>query len=155
MAGALVVVPGRRPEVKFLRAVVFVVLILLVGYNYWQINQLRSELAAIKTKVHSGKAADEEHQDLLTSLGLVKEHTARAKELLSKGQPERARAELDKSLRKLEKASDLSQDIAVDAARSLGAAWVVVKREAESAWKGFSSQNGKRRPGGNEPASGE
>lgn len=134
--------------------IVMLALVALAGYNYWQINQLRSELAAIKSKVHRGEA-DSNEQDLLTALASVKEHTARAKEMISNGQMGRARAELDKSLRRLENASALSRDIAADTARGLGEAWQTVHSEIESAWKELSANSVRRRPEGNEPASSE
>ena len=136
-----------------LAAVALVVVVALAGYNYWQIGRLKSELAGIKAKVHSGRAAAGNQQDLLTALAAVKRHTSRARQLLGAGQMGGARLELDKSLQNLEEASALSQDIAADAGHGLGAVWLAVRREVQSAWKELSRQGGRRRPQGNGSAS--
>jgi len=145
--------------VRCLTSLVFVVLLVVLafaGYSYWQNNRMKGGLEAIKSKVvrPAGRPAGS-RQDLLTALAEAKLHTTRARELLASGHAKRARFELDKSLRKLERASSLSQDIAADAGSGLGATWTAVRKEVEKAASEISRQIAKRRPEGNEAASGE
>lgn len=130
---------------------VLAALLALAGYNYMQINRMRSELAGIKAKVHNIGSAEANKQNLLTALAEVRKHTTRARSLLRSGQGARARAELDRSLQDLGRASKLSQDAAADAGSGLGGTWSTVRKEVERAWKEVSRQIEEGRPGGNGP----
>jgi hypothetical protein len=129
-------------------AIALVAVLGIAGYNYVQINRMKTELAGIKSKIHSAERPSAESRDLLTALAGVKQHTARAKRFLANGQTNRARLELDRSLQELEDASALSQDIAADAGSGLGATWSTVRREVDNAWKEVSRQMEKGRSGG-------
>lgn len=123
-----------------LLGVVLVAVLGFMGYNYTQINQLRGELAQVKAQVHRTEVSPSDKQDLVTSLTSVREHTARARQMLAKGQTARARAELDKSLNALDNASTISRSIPEGSDGELISKWMTAQKEIEKAWKEISKQ---------------
>jgi hypothetical protein len=92
--------------------------IALAGYNTWQIDQLRKELAAKPGAARSEKRAksDKEIADLVDQ---AKRQTESARGLISGGKLKNAQDELNKSVQKLEKASKLSKDMAEQTYREM------------------------------------
>jgi hypothetical protein len=123
-------------------AVALVLLVALAAYNTWQINQLRAELAAVKVKIHRPDQQASAERQLNQLLGEAKQRTERARELISGGQVGRARTELGNSLQKLEKASEISKNMAGGAARSVSGAVSSLK----SALEGVSKHHDKGKP---------
>jgi hypothetical protein len=62
---------------------------------------------------------------------------------MKKGEYREARQELDESLRRLERASELSAELAADADSGLGKTWSKVRYEVRKAWKDISEDRGK------------
>ncbi|MBI2843714.1 MAG: hypothetical protein HYX78_09970 [Armatimonadetes bacterium] len=136
-------------------ALALVAVLGLSVYNSWQISRINRELAALRMDVSSSGPALDKEEEFLSALELVKRHTERARELLAGGQTGRARHELDRSLRWLERISSLSEDTAGDAARGITSTISAVQKEIEKAMEELSKQTPKRRPGGNETAGSE
>ena len=127
-----------------LGCIVLIVVLLIVGYDQWRIEQLRNEVESISQKVHVGEdedvKADAKPSDLVTSLAEVERHTQRAKKLLDEKDYKEAAAELDKALQSLESANDVSEDIMGDVAESLGQARDKAIRVFRKAWNDIAEE---------------
>lgn len=80
------------------------ILIVLLIYGIWQISVLRSEVASLRTEVAQLKIISAGKPVQASALNEVKSHVELAKDFAMKGNFERARTELQKSLDGLEKA---------------------------------------------------
>lgn len=129
--------------------------VVLSGYNCWQVHQLRKEVSAMKAEVRSGDRQGGQEQDLASMVKRAQQQAESARRLLASGQVDRARDELSKSLRKLEAASQLSKQMADDAAKNISGAFSNVRKQVESAVDGASSKNDNRRPNNNGPQDNE
>lgn len=119
------------------------ILLAVVAYDQWRIEQLRQEVAAIASKVHAtkgSKAAAGQKSDLVTSLAEAEKYTRQAKELMSSKRVGEAQAKLDKALRKLKSANGVSKDIVGDTAQYLGAAKDNAVKVFQKAWKDISEE---------------
>lgn len=118
--------------------------VLLFAWDQWRIEQMRRELRAISSKVHvqqsPKQAADGEKPDLVTSLAQAEKHTARAKELIRKKRAAEAQVELDRALRSLRAASNVSEDIVGDAAGYLGKQRDRAVKIFQKAWQDISKE---------------
>lgn len=123
----------------------FVLLIVLVvlAYDQYRIEQMRNEVRAISGKVHvesTDKRTGPSNADLVTALAEVERHTKRAQELIKNKKNVEARAELDKALKSLRSANTVSKDIIGDVAESLGKARKNAVDVFQKAWKDISEE---------------
>lgn len=128
---------------------VTIVLVALTAFNTWQISQLREELAGVKQKTHKSAEQVSAERELTKMLADAKQQTEHARELISGGQVARARLELNRSIQKIEKATQLSKDMANGAARSVTG----VVSSLKSAISGASKGKNQERPGEENPTS--
>ena len=122
---------------------VILILLAVIAYDHWKIEQLRAEVAAIASKVHAGKgsgAVASQKPDLVTMLAEAEKYTRQAKELMSSKQVSEAQAKLDKALRKLNSANGVSKDIVGDSAQFLGKAKDNAINVFQKAWKDISEE---------------
>lgn len=126
-----------------------VLIVALFVYDQWRIEQLKADVSAIAAKVHvqtekkdNNKKIDKSNnnKDLVTALANAEMHTKRAKELLEKNRKAEANAELDKALKSLDSANNVSRDIAGDAAEYLGKARNRAEELFRSAWHDISAE---------------
>jgi len=121
-----------------------VLVLLILGYQQWRIEQLRQEIRDISGKVHvesGAKGKDKSGDpDLVTALAESERHTKNAKEYISKKKLDQAQAELNKALKKLESANTVSKDIAGDISDVLGQAGERTKRAFQKAWNDISEE---------------
>lgn len=122
--------------------ILIVVLLAVIVYDQWKIEQLRGEVAAIASKVHATKASKTagRKSDLVTTLAEAEKYTRQAKELMSSKRVAEAQASLDKALRRLNSANTVSKDIVGDAAQFLGKAKDNAVRVFQKAWKDISEE---------------
>jgi multidrug resistance efflux pump len=119
----------------------FIIVLLIIGYDQWRIEQLRSEVRAISAKVHlQNKEKSGPNNDLVTALAQAQRYAENAKELIARKKPQQAQAELDKALTRLKSANDVSKDIAADAAEFLGNARDRTVRTFQKAWNDISEE---------------
>lgn len=119
------------------------ILLAVVAYDQWKIEQLRSEVAAIAAKVHATKgpgASANQKSDLMTTLAEAEKYTRQAKELMSNKKVGEAQAKLDKALHKLNSANGVSKDIVGDTAQYLGEAKDKAVEVFQKAWKDISEE---------------
>lgn len=128
------------------RAIGILVIIAVLGglvYSQAQIQQMRTQMNAISDKLHlsaSAKSAKSGGTDLASALGNAENHTKRAKELLRKNKNKEAQIELDKALKSLKSANNVSNDIVGDVAGSLGVAKERLIAAFQDAQKAISEQ---------------
>jgi hypothetical protein len=95
---------------RFLSRLFFLALIVLVVYNTWQINKLRTEVRLLKTEVASLKAGrDTGSKEPLQSLSLItkaRQHIDQARKHILNGDFNRASDELETSLELLKRAGE-------------------------------------------------
>jgi len=122
--------------------ILIIVLLAVVAYDRWQIEQLRAEVAAIANKVHASKAVKgaAAQPDLTTALAEAQKYTRQAKQLLASDQVAQAQARLDKALHKLNSANGISKDIVGDTAQFLGKAKDNAVNVFQKAWKDMSEE---------------
>lgn len=120
----------------------FVLVLLVVGYDQYRIEQLRREVRAISGKVHveSEEKGAKSRGDLITALAEAERYAKNAKELIAKKKPKEAQAELDKALKRLQSANDVSKDIVGDAAVFLGKTRDRTVRTFQRAWNDISEE---------------
>ncbi len=118
-------------------------LIALSAYNTWQIRELRAELVGVRARAEKPAGQDGAEKELNRLVEDARKQTERAKDLVARGQFERARQELNKSLQKLDKASEMSKDIADSAVRGVNGAVSDIKNAID----GISKGEGKRMEG--------
>ncbi|WP_319586172.1 hypothetical protein [uncultured Desulfobulbus sp.] len=80
------------------------ILIGLLIYGIWQISVLRKEVASLRTEVAQLKIMSAAKPSSASSLNEIRSHVELAREFAVKGNFEKARSELQKSLDGLEKA---------------------------------------------------
>ncbi len=131
---------GRR--MQRLGCVVLIIVLLVIGWDQWRIEQMRREIGNISGKLHvqDTKGVQKAGSDLVTALAETERHARRAKELLRKKRTSEAQAELDKALASLKSANSVSTDIAGDAAEFMGAARDRAVRVFQDAWKSISEE---------------
>ena len=118
-----------------------ILLLAVIAYDHWQIEQLRGEVAAIASKVHAEKkpkAGVAKQSDLVTTLAEAEKYTRQAKELLDGKKVAEAQAKLDKAMGKLNSANGVSKDIVGDTAQFLGKARHNATVVFQKAWKDIS-----------------
>lgn len=119
----------------------FIIVLLVIGYDQWRIEQLRSEVRAISAKVHvQNKDKNSSSNDLVTALAQAQRYATNAKELIAKKKPQQAQAELDKALNRLKSANNVSKDIVGDTAQFLGNARDRTVRTFQKAWNDISEE---------------
>lgn len=119
----------------------FILVLLIIGYDQWRIEQLRSEVRAISARVHiQDKAKNAAKPDLVTALAEAQRYATNAKELIAKKKPQQAQVELDKALKRLNSANDVTKDIVGDAAVFLGNARDRTVRTFQKAWNDISEE---------------
>lgn len=104
--------------------IVIILLLAVIVYEQWRIEQLRADVAAIASKIHAAKPSSATQPDLMTALAEAQKYTRRAYESL-KGRNvnlAEARENLDKAASRLNSAQNASEDIVDTAARFLGKA---------------------------------
>ena len=119
-----------------------IIVLLVIGWDQWRIEQMRGEVARISGKLHveskikpgAGKS------DLVTALAETERHARRAKELLRKKKTAQAQVELDKALASLKSANTVSTDMVGDAAEFMGKARERAVKVFQGAWKEISEQ---------------
>ena len=123
--------------------ILIVIIIALLGYNQYRLEQMRREVSAISSKVHVAadkKKTPKGKTDLVTALAEAEKYTKHAKQLLEKKMPAKAQAELDKALKSLKSANTVSSDIVGDAAGYLGKARHNAVTVFQKAWKDISEE---------------
>lgn len=132
-----------------LTSLLLVVVAFAAAWNFYQLEKMRQELREIRAKVHVEKSTAakdggaKSDDGLLVVLAQVKKHSKSAKTLIAKGDYKKARQELDTSLRRLERASELSTELAADAESGLGKVWSQVRYKVHKTWKAISEDQGK------------
>ena len=120
-----------------------VIVLLIVGYDQFRIEQMRSEVKAISSKLHvtkpdkSQKSGD---SDLVTSVAEAERHTRKAKELLRQNKTAAAQVELDKALKSFKSANSVSRDMVGDAAEFMGKARDNAVKVFQKAWTDISEE---------------
>jgi len=122
-----------------------VLVLAVLAWDQWRIEQMRNEVRAISERVHVGAKAPQAKassggSDLVTSLAQIEKHARRAKELMKQKKTAAAQAELDKLLASLKSANTVSTDIAGDAAEFLGKARDNAVDVFQKAWKDISEE---------------
>ncbi len=119
-----------------------ILILLVIGYDQWRIEQLRQEVRTISGKVHVEKKEDKgkTSPDLVTALAEAERYAKNAKELIKSKKPQEAQAQLDKALNRLKSANDVSKDIVGDAAEFLGNARERTVRTFQKAWNDISEE---------------
>lgn len=116
--------------------VALVALLGVSGYNLWQIREMKKEISSIKVGVYNSGS-----QDLIAALASAKKHAVNARELMAKGKTKSAQAEIDESLKSLERAAAISRTIEADDKKiDLGPAISTIQREFEGLMKEVSKQ---------------
>jgi hypothetical protein len=125
-----------------LGCLVALLILLLVAWDQYRIEQMRKEIGNISSKLHvqDNKTSKQTGSDLVTALAKAERHTRRAKELLKNKKTAQAQAELDKALAYLQSANKVSTDIAGDAAKFLGQARDRAMKVFQDTWKEISEQ---------------
>ncbi len=124
--------------------ILIIALVALTGYNYWRTDQLSDELAQLKNAAgfdaSNSITGDDEVAIALEQASL---YSKRAKTLLEKGKTEAAKAELNKCISELNKASQLMKDKTGVNAREIGEALSTLKKQADGVWKSLSEDTGR------------
>lgn len=118
------------------------IILLVVAWDQYRIEQMRRDISNISTKIQSRQASqkNESKSDLVTSLAKAERHIRRAKELLRQKKLTKAQAELDAALAYLESANKVSTDIVGDAAKFLGEARDRAMKVFQGTWREISEQ---------------
>jgi len=125
-------------------AFMLILMALIVGYDQWRIEQLRSEVAAISGKIHVGndtKSVPEKQPDLMTSLAQIERHVKNSQDLLKKKNVAAAQAELNEAQKKINSAYGVSKDIVGDTAQFLGKARDNAVKVFQKAWTDISEDS--------------
>jgi hypothetical protein len=120
--------------------IIIILLLAVIVYDQWRIEQLRADVAAIAEKVHAGKAVKgtSAQADLVTALAEAQKYVRKAQASLAGNQA--ARKNLDKAASKLDSAKDVSKDIVGDAAQFLGKAKDNAVTVFQKAYKDMSEE---------------
>ena len=121
---------------------IIVLLLAVIAYDQWKINQLSLQMAAIATKVHAGKQAKAAppKADLATTLAEAQKYTRQAQDFLKSKNVVQAQAELAKAKQKLDSASSFSKNIYDNSAQFLGKAKTRTEKVFKEAWKDISEK---------------
>jgi predicted nucleic acid-binding Zn-ribbon protein len=122
---------------------IVVILLAVVIYDQWRIEQLRREVAAIAAKVHAiqpNNSKDDKQSDLVTSLAEAEKYTRKAKQLIANKKPAEAQTFLDQALNKINSANTVSKDIIGDTAQYLGEAKDSAIEVFQKAWQDISEE---------------
>ena len=126
-----------------------IIVLLVVGWDQWRIEQMRREVHSIASKVHieskNNKPKSGGNNDLVTSLAQAEMHTRKAKELMRKKHYKEAQAELDWTLKNLNSANNVSQDIVGDTAEYMGKARERAIELFQTAWKDIAEEAKKQK----------
>lgn len=118
-----------------------ILVLLVIGYDQYRIEQLRQEVRAISGKVHIEKKEKQNSSpDLVTSLAEAERYAKNAKKFIGSKKPKQAQEELDKALKRLKSANAVSKDIVGDAAQFLGNARERTVRTFQKAWNDISEE---------------
>lgn len=123
--------------------IAIVIILLMVGYDQYRIEQMRSEVKAITSKLHvvqSSKTAISGNSDLMTTVAEAERHTRKAKALLRAKKTAAAEVELDKALASFKSANTVSRDIVGDAAEFMGKARDNAVKVFQKAWTDISEE---------------
>ena len=121
--------------------ILIIILLAVVAYDQYKIEQLRGEVAAIANKVHAGKAAKAAGQsDLVTALAQAEKYTRQARQYLTSDNVAQAKDKLDKAMSKLNSANGISKDIVGDSAQFLGKAKDNAVDVFQKAWNDMSGE---------------
>jgi hypothetical protein len=119
--------------------IALIAVLALTGYNHWRIGQIYNDLNTVKTRLHINEPISAgEPTNLADALNQAEQHAQQARKLLSKGKNNAARLELDKSLRKLEKAGELSREIPESS--SLDKTLSTVQKQIQGTLEGLSKE---------------
>lgn len=78
-------------------------------YNAWQLSQIKDQMRALRAKSATvAKAAQPDEPGVQELLARAQNHSAKAKQLMAKGDSKAARAEMQKSLEALRKAEGIA-----------------------------------------------
>lgn len=118
------------------------VILLLVAWDQYRIEQMRRDISNISTKIQNRRDSqkNESTSDLVTSLAKAERHIRRAKELLIQKKLSKAQVELDAALAYLDSANKVSTDIVGDAAKFLGEARDRAVKVFQETWREISEQ---------------
>lgn len=122
---------------------ILVLVVAVVGYDQWRIEQLRNEVASISGKIHVGnapKGAPAGESDLVTALAQAERYTKQAQELLKSKKTAQAQVELQKAMKSLKSANNVSKDIIGDTAQFLGNARNNAVKVFQKAWNDISEE---------------
>jgi DNA mismatch repair ATPase MutS len=130
---------------KRVGCLVGVVALIVLGFAWQQrnIDQLRGEVKSLSGKVQVTNGKDKAKggsPDLVTALAKAESHTKRAKELLKAKKTAEAQAELDKALKSLDSAHEVSRDIVGEAAEVFGKARKNAEDVFKQAWQDISKE---------------
>ena len=122
---------------------VFILVVLVVGYDQYRITQVKNEMETLASKVHvenSGKKGQPANADLVTALAKAERYTKHARQLLDKHKTAQAEKELDNALASLKSANHVSSDMVGDTAQYLGKARDNAVRVFQKAWTDISRE---------------
>lgn len=130
-----------------LSSVFFALVLVALGYNYYQTGQIRRDLEGIRTELRALKAgrAGLQSAELLPIISQARRHLMRANALLSVGKTEQAKVETDRALELMEKASKLSGNGGSGPENRVAQVLARMREEAEKAWKNISAQAAKQK----------
>lgn len=129
-----------------LTSMILILVLVAVGYNFYQVGHLRKELRAMGQEISAVEnsrvvAVDVELAEAIAS---AREHGKKANDLLEKGKTKQAKGELDMSLKMMEKAFKLSDAGGRERGIGIDRALNRIRAEVEKAWRDFSSEAKKR-----------
>ncbi|MCE5200155.1 MAG: hypothetical protein ABFD54_02130 [Armatimonadota bacterium] len=124
---------------------VLILVLAVVAYDQYRIEQLRDEVRAISGKVHvqdqgKSKAAANGNSDLVTVLAEAERHAKNAKKLIANKKTAQAQTEIDAALKRLRSANVVSRDIVGDVADTLGSARDNAMRVFQKTWNDISEE---------------
>lgn len=133
--------------------ILIILLLAVIVYDQWRIEQLRADVAAIASKVHAGKPSSAAQPDLATTLAEAQKYVRQAYDSLNGKNADvaRARQNLDRAASRLDSARGVSKDIVDAAAQFLGKAKDNAVTVFQKAYKDMSEepvQNRKSKPAG-------
>lgn len=147
MAGVKHSKPKENDKMR-LSSVILILVLAAVGYNFYQVGQLRKELRAMGQEISAVESSRTSTVDveLVEAIASAREHGKNASDLLEKGKTKQAKTELDMSLKMMEKAFKLSDTGGREPGIGIDQALNRIRAEVEKAWRDFSSEAKKRGP---------
>ena len=112
-------------------------ILVLVAYNVWQVSMLRGEVAGLKTQMAAlkGNVPASGSAEGVSLIAEAREHAERARKHIADGQLKRARTELDKSLRLMQRFSETSRSSARGALERMRRTWRDAEGNVERLWR--------------------